>query len=169
MRLFTLYCHAASNFNVTYNKNNIDDCQIIIICIDIIIIITTTIVVVVVFDNKSCLDKSVQIQGYLPRFKGQVLPKMKIHSLSSVFSHMWMENHPKFRSPQTFLELHGKIGIAVTYFFMFFLFFILDGPCQPSSFKLCSGDIIFLWKQLVYSFIEKDTCFLVCIMISLIL
>ena len=102
--------------------------------------------------------------------------------LKDKFSQKWKFTHYLLSSPtcgwkiiqsfvvhKHFWSFTEKSALLWLIFSCFSFFYILDGPCQPSSFKLCSGDIIFLWKQLVYSFIEKDTCFLVCIMISLIL
>ena len=34
-------------------------------------------------------------------------------------------------------------------------FTVFGGPCHLSGFKQCSGDLIFLWEQLVYSLMEK--------------
>ena len=57
------------------------------------------------------------------------------------------------------LHFHGWINCvnkltlndgAVSYIFTLF---IRGGPCHVSSFKQCSGDLIILWEQLVYSFV----------------
>ena len=36
-----------------------------------------------------------------------------------------------------------------------FMLFMCGGPCHVSSFTQCSGDLTFLWEQLVYSVMEK--------------
>ena len=42
------------------------------------------------------------------------------------------------------------------------LLFLFGGPCHLNRLKWCSGDIIFLWEQLVYSVMEKNKYFQVC-------
>ena len=37
---------------------------------------------------------------------------------------------------------------------------LCGGPCHLSSFKQCSGDLIFLWEQLVYSLLETINMYL---------
>ena len=41
--------------------------------------------------------------------------------------------------------------------------FLCGGPCHLSSYQQCSGDLIFLWEQLVYSVMEKNKYIWVCI------
>ena len=52
-----------------------------------------------------------------------------------------------------------------------FTLFTCGGPCHLSRLEQCSGDLIILWEQLVYSFVccGEDEYFWLCIITSLIL
>ena len=87
---------------------------------------------------------------------------LKVHSvvwrrnLNQIFiGWCLMSDQTTLKNSLHFSDWINKLTLKDNTILCCFTLLICDGLCHLSSVKRCSGDLIFLWKQLVYSVMEQ--------------